>query len=273
VLLARPAGCLHNSHMETAPEPVYWLPPEDTDPTGSPPIRLLDAARGFASLFWGLLACLLLFPGELDLRLGPQLRLPMYPAGMIAVYCGLSLLNRAGPLRPRWPATVRQAQFALVLLFYFIPFVAWWEEMPRKPLFLLNMTGMAVTVAWLLAAILRLCELSGELFGDRLFRAEARLCRWLVLLLAAPVAAGFLAGAWLAGSYPGVFWMAAVTIRVLFWMVVLSLLPFTLTLTMTWRAKELCFAAAQTPPASAAVPRAPEKQVTSPSDCGTILPQ
>ena len=250
--------------MAIPTEPPRPPPPREAPRPGDPAAQLLDAARGFAGLFWGLLASLLLFPGELDIQLSPRLRIPVYPAAMIAIYCGLSRLNRAGPLRPRWLRHVQEARGMLLLLFYFVPFVLWWKQAPRQPFLLGNMAAFVVVAAGLLASSLRLCEAAGELFGRRLFRAEVRLCRWLVLLVAAPTASAFLTGAWLAASCPDALWFGGLTVRWVFWLCVLGLLPFTLTLAAIWKAKELLFAAAGTPPVvGGAAAEDHGKQVTS----------
>ncbi|MBU1694771.1 MAG: hypothetical protein KJ726_11620 [Verrucomicrobia bacterium] len=214
------------------------------------PDVLLRLARGLSCVFWGIPLSLLLFSGALDFRLLPHLRLPAFVVGLLLVFCGVLYLHRVPPLTRRWPRRIQQALLILLVLVYLSPFVLWWRAMPQVPYYSANMLAMMVVTMWGFLVVNQVAAEVGLAFGDRTFSVEARLCGWLaVLFLLVP---GLLAwGRSQLATAPLENSRMASLVLVPYlmprWMMALMLLPFTLTMTMVWRAKELCLRAIRRP--------------------------
>lgn len=217
---------------------------------GPGPDVLLRLARGFSCIFWGIPLALLMFSGALDLRITPRLRIPAFIFGLVLVFAGILQLSRASDLTPRWARRIRHAQVALLILVYLSPFVYWWRAMPHVPYYGANMLAIVVVAMSGLLALNRLAEEAGRLFGDGTFMIEARLSGWLsVVFLLAPgamaVIRSILAAAPMENSR--VWSLVLVPYLMPRWMYALALLPFTMTMMMAWRAKELCLRAIRRP--------------------------
>ena len=218
---------------------------------------LIRATRGFSCIFWGIPLALLLFSGAGDLRVFPRLRMPAYVFGVFVIYCGLVYLQRTGPLSARWIQRVREAMFVLLLEVYLAPFVFWWKQMPQIPYYIANVLGLILCTTCGLFLINVLAGEIGRVLHDRTFLIESRISAWLcVAFMFIPVLGSLLDSL-----------RATLQLETLLnldftddlfelprWIYALSLLPFTLTMAIAWKAKERCLSVLKT---SYHVPAAP----------------
>lgn len=203
---------------------------------------LLRAARGFSCIFWGIPLSILLYSGMLDVRIPPLLRLPTYVVGVFVVYCGVILLQRAGPLSALWPHRVREALFLLLLEVYLAPFVYWWRQMPSVPYYVANVVGMVFCTAAGLFVLNMLAADLAKSLHDQVLHAEARVSSWLSLVFmiipAVDAVIRSIRSVFEAGS---MMFMETFPIppEMPRWMYAVALIPFTLTMAVAWKAKEL----------------------------------
>jgi hypothetical protein len=236
--------------MTSAPEASALQPAESVGRYLPEPEELLRLARGCSCIFWGIPLTLLLFSGALELRLLPRFRLPGFVAGLLLVFCGVLYLNRVPPLTRRWPRRIRQALLVLLVLVYLSPFVHWWRAMPHVPYYSANMLGLLAATMWGFLIVNQLAAEIGLAFGDRTFCLEARICGWLaVLFLLFPGCFALVRSVLAAAPFENTGMISLVLVPYLMprWMYALALLPFTLTMMMVWRAKELCLRALRKP--------------------------
>ncbi|HRZ12025.1 MAG TPA: hypothetical protein P5567_06180 [Kiritimatiellia bacterium] len=232
--------------MDTGPA----IPPRAAErETGSPRLEaaeLLLLARGLLCVFWGIPLSLLMFFGTLELRLAAGLRVPVFAFGLMLIFLGVVHMSRVKSLSPRWARRTRETQLILLILVYLAPFVYWWQAMPHVPYYCVNVLAIVVVSMWGFLAVNRLAAEIGNRFGEHAFVIEARLSGWLaVVFLLGPgtfaVLRTILATASIENS--GLATLVLVPYLVPRWMYALTLLPFTMTMMMVWRAKELCLRA------------------------------
>ena len=207
---------------------------------------LLRLARGLLCIFWGIPLSLLMFFGTMELRLASWLRVPAFVFGLVLVFCGVFQLGRVRTLTPRWARRTREAQFILLILVYLSPFVYWWRAMPHVPYYCANVLAIVVVAMWGFLAVNRLAAEIGAWFGEPAFVIEARLSGWLaVVFLLVPGTIAVLRTILATTSFEnsGLATLVLVPYLVPRWMYALALLPFTMTMMMVWRAKELCLRA------------------------------
>jgi hypothetical protein len=214
------------------------------------PVALLRAARGFSCLFWGIPLGLLLFSsrtvgfgGAISIRAFSAIRLPTYILAVVVMYIGVIYLSRAGNLTRSWARYARKALFLLFLLMYFAPFFHWWDRMPHETFFTVNVLAFVFCTVWVLYVLNQLAGLAGVALDDDTFYIEAKLCGWSVVLLMLLPFAGIVIYALQASLRfkSSLYTEFSQVYRDLPpWMFPLFLLPFTLTMASTWKAKETC---------------------------------
>ena len=199
---------------------------------------LIRVARGFSCIFWGIPLSLLLFSGALDIRLFSFVRMPAYVFGIFVAYIGTVFLQRAGPLSDMWTRRVRQLLFLLLVEVYLAPFVYWWRQMPHVPYFTANMAALVICTTWVLFVINRLAGEVCKLLRDRTFLIETQVASWLaVVFMLTPVAYALYTALRAVLRPDGDFFF--VLERPL-WIYALALLPFTITMAVSWKMKERC---------------------------------
>jgi hypothetical protein len=204
-------------------------------------------ARGFTGIFWGMLLGLLLFSKALRLQWN-HIPIPSYILGVLLVFAGMLSLHTVSSLPGSWRRHVRMALVVLLLHAYFAPFVYWWQQIPDVSYFMLNVMILLFCSMWLLLLLNQLVlELSRALENNSL-RMEAELCGWSVVFLLLLPYVFFVV-------YPTVaalrhdssvfFELAQLIQRLPRWLLILSLLPFTLTMAVCWKTKEYCLSRLQ----------------------------
>jgi hypothetical protein len=202
------------------------------------PDALIRVARGFSCIFWGIPLSLLLFSGALDIRLFAFVRMPAYVLGIFVAYIGTVFLQRAGPLSDMWTRRVRQLLFLLLAEIYLAPFVYWWRQMPQVPYFTANMLALVICTTWVLFVVNRLAGEVCKLLCDRTFLIETQVAGWLsVGFMLTPLAHALYTSirAVLQPDGPSVF-----VFELPLWIYALALLPFTITMAVSWKIKERC---------------------------------
>ncbi len=207
------------------------------------PDILTGMARGFSCLFWGLPISLLLFFGTLELRVLPRWRIPAYVLGVIIIFYGLLLLQRAGPLTVRWSRRLFTALILVLIQVYMVPFVYWWRQMPHVPYLIANMALLIICTTWVLFVINRLAGEIAKILHDVTFFMETQLSGWAAIIFIL-IPAGYFIYQAVQRNYNDAGFISLSPflwpIKTPDWFFISALLPFTLTMAIVWKAKEKC---------------------------------
>jgi hypothetical protein len=202
------------------------------------------AARGFATLFWGLALSLLLATGFLNVQVLSRSPLPAYVVGLAVALTGAALLRRVGPITPQWSRKSSHLLIAALLQVYFVPFVMWWQKLPHVSIFAANLGAAIIAAVWALRLISVLVIEISLATQDRTLYIEARIVAWLAgsLLLLVVLAAVIVLGT---RYLPSQNWPAIIFHRAwIYWLRALLLMPVMLTLALCWTSKEHCLTGA-----------------------------
>lgn len=202
------------------------------------PDALIRVARGFSCFFWGIPLSLLLFSGALDLRLFSFVRMPAYVLGIFVAYIGTVFFQRAGALSDLWTRRVRQLLFLLLVELYLAPFVYWWRQMPHVFYFAANMVALAICTTWGLFVVNRLAGEVCKLLRDSTFLTETQIAGWLAVgFMLTPLAYALYTAIRATLRPDGNFFFV---LDLPLWIYALTLLPFTITMAVSWKIKERC---------------------------------
>lgn len=208
------------------------------------PWQLVRAARGFSALFWGLPISTMLYFNAVEIRAISQLSFPAYVVGMGVVVMGLLHLHRARFESSTWSRYSRRSLFAGFLILYMAPVVFWYRVLP--PLgtyYAVNIACLTASVVWLLLGINRLVEGLGVVTANPDLSIEARLCGWSVVVLMVIPVTGLLAiSVFLSVKYQSTILSEIRTLQETLpsWIHIFLLVPLSLTMIVTWKAKEQC---------------------------------
>ena len=205
--------------------------------------HLVRAVRGFSCIFWGIPLALLFMAGAVKLEALTSVQVPSYVFGAILIYAGMMFLYHAAPALTRWKRLARQGLLVSLLLIYFSPLVYWWRHQPYAPYYVVNMLALVCCAVWELFVINRIAAAMAHDLGEHVVRVEAVLCGWFALALfvvpGLPLALYAVhASVRLEGNLYEGFTFAFLTVPR--WLFALFILPFTLTMTSAWQAKERC---------------------------------
>ncbi|MBM3858050.1 MAG: hypothetical protein FJ395_00190 [Verrucomicrobia bacterium] len=198
-------------------------------------------AQGFYFLFFGGMASVV-FVAEMTLATAPRsFSTPLCAGSLLAMLVGAWRLHCVKTLGMEWAQSVRCLLIATALLAYLFPFLWAWRQFPRNFYFcchglaflgMLILTVMAMSVAS--AALARAAGRTGLTWQMVLSLVTA-----LVIQLAPfTYLARLLAGGVMQGEDVMMKLQAFVAHVHLFW-VILWLLPFTLSLSLVWTAKDI----------------------------------
>lgn len=213
-------------------------------------MSMVRAARGFSCLFWGIPLGLLLFSsrtvgfgGAVTIGLLRHFRLPTYAVAVLLMILGAAHLYRAGLTTRSWSRYVRFLIMSLFLQLYLSPFYHWWDIRPYENLFMLNVLGLLLATTCSLYLINQVSALAGLVGGEDTFYIEAKLCAWsVVLLMALPIGGCALYATIVSLRFDTSIYSELMQLcrGLNSWVYALFLLPFTLTMASTWKAKETC---------------------------------
>ncbi len=206
----------------------------------------IHLASGFSRLLWSVPAGLFLFTGAIEFRWPHFIQLPSYILAAGLYFWGIVILLKVKAPSPAWKRSLRTAAVLGLLLFYFAPFIYWWERQPDIDHLAVNVFAMAFTLTWILWTLNDLAERVSLQLQDIVLLIEARLCRWSVLLfMTAPLLAFFVYavfGATRFGIPLGHFLADARYLPYAHLVLALFILPLTLTLAITWKTKQRALA-------------------------------
>lgn len=202
----------------------------------------LRLASGFSKLLWSIPLGLFLFTGAIRVHWAPLIQVPSYLMAA-ALYCwGILTLRKTPSLTSKWRQTLHLSLVLGVLLFYFAPFIYWWERRPMIDHLAINVFAFLFAVTWILWLINALAEAIATRLEDKVFFIETRLCRWSVgLFMILPVLTFWVMSTWRASRY-GIplsqFIQDLLFVRQAYWLFAAFILPLTLTLTMVWKTRK-----------------------------------
>lgn len=205
---------------------------------------LLQVARGFTCMFWGIPASLLFMVGAVQLDFAFPFRLPTYFFGVLILYAGFFFLYRGAYSKPRWNRLAISGLLLSFAMVYFTPFFYWWKQSPFTPFFLLNMMALLAVCAGVLFTVNRLSAEIGRLLDDPVLWMEARMAAWVSLLILVPILVVAIGFALQAGRWGDATWIADYLQQRRHpptWIYLCFILPVALTMTSAWKAKERCF--------------------------------
>ncbi len=197
--------------------------------------------QGFYFLFFGGLATAV-FVTEMAVAMVPRaFSVSLCGASLLALLIGAWRLHRVKSLGVEWTRSVRCLLIASVLLVYLFPFLWAWRQVPQNPYFCCH--GLAFL------AMLMLTMMALSVTSAALERALGRkgLTWQMVLCLVSTVVVQLapfsrLAYLLIVGALHGedtVMWLQVGVAHLHPFWVTLSLLPFTLALSLAWTAKDI----------------------------------
>ena len=204
---------------------------------------LARVVRGLSALFWGLPLVLLL---DAKSALEDSLRgfgfPPVVGASLLVVY-GLHQFSHFQPQERIWVAAVERARLLSLLLLALAPFTVWWSRQPDQPFYTQSMIVLLFAgMAFLLALNHVLVRLAAML-PDETLRTETRFFAHLnrtLLLTQTLLAAAYLLLLRREHLPAGLAWLLSTLDLAKIWLVVvLSLPPVALTMTLLWKTKEV----------------------------------
>jgi hypothetical protein len=209
-----------------------------------PPLSIRDRlmlAQGFYFLFFGGLASVL-FVADMVVAMSPRaFSSVLSGGGVAAMLVGAWRLRRAQSLGAEWSQAVRCLFIAAGLLVYLFPFFWVWRQMPRNFYFCCH--GLAF-LAMLMLTMMAMSVASGEL--ARSLQRKGLTWQMVLCLISAVVIQlapfSFLARMLATGAWHGedsAMWLQVLVAQLHPFWITLWLLPFTLSLSLTWTAKDI----------------------------------
>ena len=203
-----------------------------------------DLARltlGFSFVFWG---ALLTLAGLCESLMVPTLRLMpvlLLGAGSLALVTGAWRLHQVQGLDDSWRRRTREVLIVVALLAYLCPFYAMWRRLPTNTYLLGHVLAMLALFSYSLTLLCHTVSILGRAAGKRSLVIQAILFGTLSVVVLFPPFA-LLAQAMVVAARGGhdpfalvQFWLE----RMPPWIVLALLLPFSLTLSLIWAAKDL----------------------------------
>jgi hypothetical protein len=197
--------------------------------------------QGFYFLFFGGLTSVVLIV-EMTVAMAPRaFSTVLCGASVVAMLAGAWRLRRVRSLGAEWIQSVRCLLIATALLVYLFPFLWAWRQLPRNFYFCCHGLGF---LAMLILAMMAMCVASAALARalgrkELMWQMVASLVTAVVVQLA-PFA--FLARVLAAGALHGedtVMWLQVAVAQLHPFWITLWLLPFTLSLSLVWTAKDI----------------------------------
>jgi hypothetical protein len=204
---------------------------------------LARVVRGLSALFWGLPLVLLLdAKSALEDSLHGFGFPPVVGASLLVVY-GLHQFSHFQRQERIWITAVERARLLSLLLLALAPFTVWWSRQPDQPFYTQSMIVLLFAgMAFLLALNHVLVRLAAML-PDETLRTETRFFAHLnrtLLLTQTILAAAYLLLLRREHLPAGLAWLLSTLDLAKVWLVVvLSLPPVALTMTLLWKTKEV----------------------------------
>jgi hypothetical protein len=200
-------------------------------------------ARGLSALFWGLpLALILSFQSTRADAPGFFAILPAIFSFALLLQ-GLQLMGSFQPQERPWRRAVDRARLLALINLGLSPFLFWWGRIPGQPFFGWTVLVLAVSGGLFLFNLNNVIKRLGAMLPDETLRQETRqftaLNRGLLVVLAS-LSAGFV---FLTRMPHLPLWSVPILVileRSSLWLlVVMVLLPLSLTMALIWKTKEV----------------------------------
>ena len=230
---------------DNTPTFLSFVAPDVThgDPPAGDLRDVIRVARGLSAVFWGMPLALLIC---VRASASNWLKTPdaIHPVAALGLVCfGVWQLKHLRDVNPAWRAPgLELTQILALVQVGLSPFIFFWNRQPDQPFFGHCLLALAVTGLLFLLAFNRVIRGLDVLFPEGLARAEIRLfsrMNGISILVLLAGAVSFVLVRELSVTHA---WMAYVGGRLLpvgfFSLLVFTLLPITMTMTMTWKIKE-----------------------------------
>ena len=223
-----------------APPPIM---PVATAPPALDRLAARDLARlalGFYLVFWGTLVLVIGLCESLTAITFRLTSMFLLGAGSLALATGTWRLHQVRTLGDSWRRRTREMVVVAGLLAYLCPFYVMWRRVPGNIYLLGHALAMLALFSYSLTMLCHTAAVLGRVAGRRSLVTQAILFGSVsVVLLFPPLAllAQLMVTAAHAGSDPLAllqFWLE----RSRPWMVLVLVLPFSLTLSLVWAAKD-----------------------------------
>lgn len=215
----------------------------DTPPNPELLRSLGRLVRGLSALFWGLPATLIVCVGTATAGWFKAFSIVPGLGATGLLLFGLWQLGAFQKQERSWRAALDRAQLIGLVNFFLCPFLYWWNKMPDQPFFALVVVLLALSGLLFLFNLNLVLARLGEMLPDETLRQETRqftaLNRGLLVVLLL-----------LAAAYVFLLQMPNLPVPVLIVMVrlermsqwslmMLVLLPLSLTMALIWKTKEV----------------------------------
>lgn len=202
---------------------------------------LVRLAQGFYFIFWGLLLAVLVGTQSL---IGPALQPVvefLLAAGVVATLAGSWRLNQAKSVGPLWQGRVRWTLALAALMVYFCIFFHLWRRMPQNAYLLANAFAFVGASILYMISLNRTVAALAEIFGRRELVVESRVfgvsnIGFLMVPFVGMLA--YICAAAIRNQTSLLAELQYLLYRANLLVVVLLLLPFSLTLSLAWIAKD-----------------------------------
>jgi hypothetical protein len=196
---------------------------------------------GFYLLFWGeliVLSALCELFTALAARLLPS---TILAGGCVALAWGAWRLHQVNGLGDTWRRRTREALIAAALLVYLCPFFVMWRRLPSNLYLLGHVLAMMAVLCYSLTLNCQIVAVLGRAAGKRSFVTQSILFGTISVVMLFPPF-GLFAQMMVLAAHNGrdpldmlQFWLE----RTHPWIVLLLLVPFGLTLSLVWAAKDV----------------------------------
>lgn len=204
---------------------------------------LARVVRGLSALFWGLPLVLLL---DAKSALEDSLRgfgfAPVMAASLLVAY-GVQQLSYFQPRERIWVSAVERARLLALLLVALAPFTVWWSRQPDEPFFSQSMLVLVFAGMGFLLALNHVLVRLAAMLPDETLRVETRFFAHLnqtLLITQTLLAAAYLLLSHASHLPDSLAWILGALDLARTWLViVLTLPPIALTMTLLWKTKEV----------------------------------
>jgi hypothetical protein len=209
--------------------------------------------RGLSLLFWGLGVMALIYlemvraESEDSVWLESFGRLAFLPAilSTVMIWRGLGLMRAFQPQERIWQRALDRTEALAVTQAGLSPFLFWWHQFPREPLFAGGAGLLLLASVCLLIQLNRMLRRLCAMLPDETLRGETKLFTGFNIAFLVAVFAG-LGCCLLLLKLPGLPVLAwelleAVSVAGIWFALLLAILPLAMTMALVWKIKEVIF--------------------------------
>ena len=215
----------------------------DTPPNPELLRALGRLVRGLSALFWGLPAALIICVGTATAGWFKAFSIVPGLGATGLLLFGLWQLGAFQRQERAWRAALDRARLIGLVNFFLFPFLYWWNKMPEQPFFILVVVLLALSGLLFLFNLNLVLARLGEMLPDETLRQETRqftvINRGLLVTLLLVVAAYVFVMQMPDLPVPFLMVIARLERMSLWSLMMLVLLPLSLTMALIWKTKEV----------------------------------